>query len=119
MTIDYKALGKRIRLARIQAEHSQEKLAEIVGISPTHLSNVETGTTRVSLTTLVTIANALDVTLDDLLCDSIRSARIQFEGELAAVVNDCTEYELRVVTEVASAAKRAMRQNDRLRGCDR
>lgn len=40
-------------IARIKADLTQERLAEAVAISPTHLSNIETGTTRVSLTVIV------------------------------------------------------------------
>ena len=70
MELDYKAIGKRIKIARIKADLTQEKLSEIVGVSPTHLSNIETGTTRVSLNTIINIANALHITSDDLLCDN-------------------------------------------------
>ena len=61
MELDYRAIGKRIKIARIQANLKQEKLAEIINVSPTHLSNIETGTTHVSLQALVRIANALSV----------------------------------------------------------
>ena len=44
MELDYKAIGKRIKIARIKADLTQEKLSEMVGVSPTHLSNIETGT---------------------------------------------------------------------------
>ena len=77
MELDYKAIGKRIKIARIKADLTQERLAEAVEISPTHLSNIETGTTRVSLTTIVSLTNALSVTVDDLLCDNITSRNLQ------------------------------------------
>ena len=57
MELDYKAIGKRIKIARIKADLTQERLAELIDISPTHLSNIETGTTRVSLNTIISIAN--------------------------------------------------------------
>ena len=41
MELDYKAIGKRIKIARIKADLTQERLAERIGISPTHLSNIE------------------------------------------------------------------------------
>ena len=53
MELDYKAIGKRIKIARIKADLTQEMLAEKIELSPTHLSNIETGTTRVSLATIV------------------------------------------------------------------
>jgi transcriptional regulator with XRE-family HTH domain len=82
MELDYKAIGKRIKIARIKADLTQEKLAETIELSPTHLSNIETGTTRVSLTTIVSLANALSVSVDDLLCDSVIKSKIQFEKDI-------------------------------------
>ena len=115
MDLDYKAIGKRIKIARIKADLTQERLSELVGISPTHLSNIETGTTRVSLTTLVGIANALSITSDDLLCDSVIKAKVQFEQDIARVLEDCSEYEIRVICDLAAAAKETLRRDERLR----
>lgn len=116
MELDYKSIGKRIRIARVRAELTQEKLAELVDISPTHLSNIETGTTRVSITALVAIANALSVTLDDLLCDSLPHARAQIEGDIARLLADCDEYEIRIICDMAAALKESLRRDARLRG---
>ena len=89
MELDYKAIGKRIKIARIKADLTQERLAEMVEISPTHMSNIETGTTRVSLTAIVSLANALSVTVDDLLCDSVVKSKVQFEKDIAGILADC------------------------------
>lgn len=115
MELDYKAIGKRIKIARIEAELTQERLAEMVEISPTHMSNIETGTTRVSLTTIVSLANALSVTVDDLLCDNVLKARAQFEKDVAAVLADCDEYEIRVIRDMAQALKDTLRRDANLR----
>lgn len=115
MELDYKAIGKRIKIARIKADLTQERLAETVEISPTHLSNIETGTTRVSLTAIVNLANALSVTVDDLLCDSVIQAKPQFEKDIAALLEDCDEYELRMVRDMAQALKDTLRRDAHLR----
>ncbi len=115
MELDYKAIGKRVKIARIQADYTQERLAELVQISPTHLSNIETGTTRVSLTTIVSIANALSVTADDLLCDSVIKARAQIEGDIAAVLSDCDDYEIRMIRDMAKALKETLRRGKTMR----
>ena len=82
--INYKDIGKRIKIARIRGDITQEKLAEAVNISSSHLSNIETGNARVSLPTLVHIANALDVSLSDLLCDNLVRAKESYckEGDI-------------------------------------
>ena len=111
MELDYVQIGRRVKIARIRRGWTQEKLAEAAGISPTHMSNIETGTTRVSLTTLVRLANALRTTPDGLLCDDIAEARPQITAECAQIFADCTPYELRLLRDIASAAKEAIRRN--------
>ena len=115
MELDYKAIGKRIKIARIKADLTQECLAEMVEISPTHMSNIETGTTRVSLTAIVSLANALSVTVDDLLCDSVVKSKVQFEKDIAGILADCDEYEIRMVKDMAQALKETLRRDAHLR----
>lgn len=115
MELDYKAIGKRIKIARIKADLTQERLAEMVEISPTHMSNIETGTTRVSLTAIVSLANALSVTVDDLLCDSVVKSKVQFEKDIAGILADCDEYEIRMIKDMAQALKETLRRDAHLR----
>ena len=115
MELDYKAIGKRIKIARIKADLTQERLAEMVEISPTHMSNIETGTTRVSLTAIVSLANALSVTVDDLLCDSVVKCKVQFEKDIAGILADCDEYEIRMIKDMAQALKETLRRDAHLR----
>ena len=115
MELDYKAIGKRIKIARIKADLTQERLAEMVEISPTHMSNIETGTTRVSLTAIVSLANALSVTVDDLLCDSVVKCKVQFEKDIAGILADCDEYEIRMVKDMAQELKETLRRDAHLR----
>ena len=115
MELDYKAIGKRIKIARIKADLTQERLAEMIELSPTHMSNIETGTTRVSLTTIVSLANALSVTVDDLLCDNVIKAKAQFEKDIASILADCDEYEIRIIKDMAQSLKETLRRDARLR----
>ena len=115
MELDYKAIGKRIKIARIKADLTQERLAEMVEISPTYMSDIETGTTRVSLTAIVSLANALSVTVDDLLCDSVVKSKVQFEKDIAGILADCDEYEIRMVKDMAQALKETLRRDAHLR----
>lgn len=66
-TLDYEAIGQRIRKHRKMNNLSQEELSEKIGISPTHMSHIETGGTKLSLPVLVEIAKVLNVTTDALL----------------------------------------------------
>lgn len=115
MELDYKAIGKRIKIARINADMTQDTLAALIDKSNTHTSNIETGTTKVSLTTIVSIANALSVTVDDLLCDNLIHAKPQFGRDIQQIIDSCDEYEIRVVKEVAQAVLTILRNNERLK----
>lgn len=115
LELDYKALGKRIRIARINADMTQDRLSTMLEMSPSHMSNIETGSTRISLTALVSIANALGVTVDDLLYDSIVHARPQLERDIQQIVDSCDDYELRVVKDVTQSVVDALRANEKLR----
>ncbi len=55
--IDYKAVGKRIKTVRRNKGLSQKALAAVVDINATNLSHIERGATKLSLPTLVKIAN--------------------------------------------------------------
>ena len=61
--IDYKGIGKRIKAARRKKGLNQKSLAMLADIAPTNLSHIERGATKVSLPTLVKIANSLGVSI--------------------------------------------------------
>ena len=67
--MDQVAIGARIKAARERVHLTQEQLAEIVDISPTHMSVIERGVKTPKLDTFIRIANALGVTADALLQD--------------------------------------------------
>ena len=69
-SIDYAALGERIRDAREAKRLTQERLAEICSLSTAHIGHIERGTRIPSLEALFNISTHLHVTLDFLLLDS-------------------------------------------------
>ena len=109
MELDFKAIGKRIKIARIKKNFTQEAVADRIGVSPQHVSNIETGNSSVSLPTLVAIANMLSVSVDELLCDTVLTSKPIFEREANDIFEDCNEYEVRVLVDVLKATKNSMR----------
>lgn len=61
MNINYKAIGMRIRNRRKVLGLTQQRLAEIADLSDTNISHIERGATKLSLPSLISIANALSV----------------------------------------------------------
>lgn len=109
--MDYYAIGQRIRKIRKARGFSQEKLAEEIGISTTHMSHIETANTKMSLSTFVALASALEVRTDELLYDEKpenRSASITFIMEL---LNDCSTQQIRIIEDVVKAVKESLNKN--------
>ena len=69
--LNYEMIGKRIRAERIKKGWQQAELAFRSDVTSAHLSHIETGKTKLALPTIVKIANALSVSVDELLYDSI------------------------------------------------
>ncbi len=59
-------IGSHIRLLRGACQFNQQQFAERIGISQTHLSNIEHNNVQVSLKLLVRSANVLGCTLETL-----------------------------------------------------
>ncbi|MBR3109059.1 MAG: helix-turn-helix transcriptional regulator [Clostridia bacterium] len=59
---------------------SQENVANAAHISPSYYGNIERGMRIPSIDTLVQIANALNVSMDYLLLDSVTAAKPQISA---------------------------------------
>ena len=66
LDIDYKAIGLRIKAARTRKGLTQGNIAQLTGLSTPHISNIETGNTKLGLPTIIHLANVLDVSVDEL-----------------------------------------------------
>lgn len=114
MEIDYELIGKRIREERISQNLSQQTLAEISNISLTNISHIERGATKLSLPTLVSIANALAVSADFLLCDSLVEADKIYIDEINELLLDCNPNELKIIIDIMKSVKITLRRYNKL-----
>ena len=109
--MDYYAIGQRIRKIRKARNLSQEQLSEMVGISITPMSHIETGNTKLSLPVLVDLANALEVRTDDLLYDKVTAERSTATDTIVQLLEACTTQQLRVIEDLVKAAKASLSQH--------
>ena len=86
--MDAKAVGQRIKAAREKKHLTQEDLAALIEISPTHVSVIERGTKIPRMDTFVAIANVLEVSADSLLVDVIDHAAVSVASELSAAIDN-------------------------------
>lgn len=110
MELDYQAVGVRIRRFRKAKGITQQILAELSDQEPSNISHIERGATKLGLPTIVHIANALDVTVDDLLCDSLQQSRAAYERDVSEILSDCTHWELKVITRTMRDLKENLRK---------
>jgi Predicted transcriptional regulators len=110
MNINYLEIGKRIRTVRQKRGITQEKLAEMVEAGTTHISHIETGNTIPSIKMFIAIVNALDVSADELLCDSLEKSKYVYQNELTEMTQNCSENEMRVIVEMVKSIKFALRR---------
>lgn len=83
---DLKLLGKRIREVRIQRKISQERLSELCGVGPRHISEMERGIANPSYQVLKAVAGALDVPLCALLDFAHQKDESQLREELIDII---------------------------------
>lgn len=104
--IDYKAMGNRIRAKRLEMGLTQEKLAEKSEISPSHVGEIERGTSICSLSVLVSIADVLDLNLDMLVRGiSDQNANTAFSEILGSLSNDNKELYIKICENIADTLK--------------
>lgn len=108
--IDYKDVGARIRVVRLNRKMTQERLADAVGVGVTHISHIETGNSIPSLQVFVDILNTLDCSADQLLCMELEQAQPQFDAWIKEIFADCTDKERKLIVDTVLALKASMRR---------
>ncbi len=114
MKIDYIAIGLRIRKLRKQKFWTQEKLAEKADIAPDYLCRIELGKKHPSLKSVLLIANALNITVDDLLIDVQKKNVSDFKKEETSLLAGCTEKQRHFVMTVCHNIKEEIIRYDEI-----
>ena len=97
--MNYELLGQRIRKYRRQKKYTLEQLAERLDVSTTFIGQIERATGKPSLETLVKIANALEVSTDELLFDGLgeKAAESHFLKKVQELTAAFTQREKNIV----------------------
>lgn len=111
MAIDYKDIGQRIKEKRIQKGMTQEKLSELIGVGPSHMSHIESGSTVPSFEVFISILNTLNCSADELLCREMAAAKPILTSWLTELVADCDNTEIKILSDIVVAAKQTLRKN--------
>ncbi|MBR0467106.1 MAG: helix-turn-helix transcriptional regulator [Clostridia bacterium] len=110
MGIDYVLIGNRIKEIRADKGWTQAVLAEKSGVEPSNISHIERAATKLSLPTLVSIANALGVTLDEIVYGSLIKNTHISNKIVDELLNDCTPEEVQAIIEVIKTTKNVLKK---------
>ena len=69
---EYAMKNKKLKLARVEKDMSQEDVANIVGVTRQTIGLIETGNYNPTLKLCIAICNALDKTLNDLFWEDLQ-----------------------------------------------
>jgi len=109
--LNYAMIGQRIRAERNKRGWQQAELAFRAGITSAHLSHIETAQTKLALPTIVRIANALSVSVDALIYDSMEQVKAIYDQKIAEELDDCDAAELQAFLEIIHSTKKVLRTN--------
>lgn len=100
-----KIVGGRVRAIRKSKKMSQERLAELSGLHPTYISDVERGKVNASIYSCFMIAKALDMPFAELISSNMDKKTAGTENEIAVVMGLVRELDKKKQTLILSAVR--------------
>ena len=88
--LDYKEIGLRIKTLRMKGNIYQTVLAKEIGVSQTHMSNIESGRAGITLENLVKMSNIFKCGIDEI----IFGPRPKTEDKSLEILKTCTMEEV-------------------------
>lgn len=98
-------LGQRIREERQKLNLTQEKLSETINVTTTYIGQIERGERRPTLDTLIKISNALGVSIDYLLRESITPASDNLMNLWIQLTHDLSDDEKEMIIDLIKVIK--------------
>ena len=97
MQEEFKILGKRVKFLRMERGISQTNMAEMIGLSQTNLSNMESGRTAITTQNLFKMREVLKCKMSDFFID--------FDAEATEVVETKKTIELEDALQILKLLK--------------
>lgn len=104
-SIDFKALGCKLREIRVAKGLTQEYIATMANVNISHVSNIENNRVKISLQTLILFCNALDVTLDFVLSKEYPRSATALDNEILKELYSCTPRTKEQILEIIKILK--------------
>lgn len=102
LNLDRKRLGAQIKASRIENRMTQEQLAEIIEIAPSHVKQIEAGTRNPSIEVLYKLAITLNFSVDDIFFPEKKEG-IELQHKIERSLRLCTLHDLHVIYSTITA----------------
>lgn len=114
--INYGDIGERICRKRKELALTQEQLGAATSLAVSTVNRIENGKSKAGLASLVQIANALNLSMDELLCGSLDSSVPVYQKEFGALLEGCNAQEIRLLMKISmdvlQSFRSACKQNE-------
>ena len=100
--LNRKEFGAAIKSARVENNLTQEKLAELLGITPVHVKQLEAGNRMPSVEVLYDIAITLNFSVDSVFFP-VKSNNLASLDKVERILRLCTPQDLYVIYATANA----------------
>jgi len=104
MQLEIKDLGAAIKRARLEKNLTQERLAEIINITPIHIKQLESGSRKPSVDVLYKLAKTLNMSIDEVFFPEKTDCK-ELIHKIQRGMSDCSEHELQVLYATLTAMK--------------
>ena len=105
--MDYTIIGQRIADYRRKRGYTQQYLAEAADISHTYVSHIECGRKCASLATIIRLAGALDVRIEQILTEDDSDDQDGLLSEIQELLDNTTPEERFFLLETMKVVKRS------------
>lgn len=102
--IDYKAIGRRIAFYRKKAAITQSTLSEHLGVTESYISQIERGSTKVSLPRLDQIAGILSVDIAQLVSDRVSVSQTPINSEVFELTKGWSAEQIDLLIDILTVA---------------
>lgn len=89
--INYPEISQKLKELRLSKNLTQEYVANVADVNTSHICNIENNRVKVSLSTLVQICNALDVSVDYILSNEYTHPDSALEQEILRELSHCSK----------------------------
>ena len=103
--INFERIAHKLRETRLSKGYSQDYIARKADVNTSHICNIENNRVKVSLSTLIQICNALDVTVDYILSDEYNTPDIAIEHELLNGFRLCSKNTQQQIIKIVKVLK--------------